>query len=521
MSRRGREWGLFALLVTPNLALLAAFTYWPLVFNLYLSLTEWNMLAPDKTFVGFENYRDLAGDPTFWRIFGNTFYFVGGGVLATLAIALAAALLLNQKLYGRGFARGVAFAPTVLTGSAIAIVWIYVFDPNYGLMRVFLNGVGLVSPRWLTDPVFAMPAILIVYVWKNFGYAVTVYLAGLQSIPRELHEAATVDGAGEWDWGAQLLGAIAAGATIATVWEKFIDRFEAASGITRGAPGSELSAMVFGQYFPNPAIFGADPAVRALVTPFQAFLVEMFGTAVLAFIVFALTDQRNEAGPGVAMTPLFVGFTVAALISLFAPITQAGWNPARDLGPRLVSWVLGWGNIAIPGPDGGFWIYLAGPFVGAPVGATIYHLFNPEKELMSRPIRVLFLCVHNSARSQMAEGFLRQLGGDRFESRSAGSEPADAIRPLAVKVMAQHGIDISGQMPKMTYQFVGQPWDYVITTCDESRQACPIFPGETKRIHWRFDDPSAAPGSDDEKERVFRRVAGEIERRVREFIESV
>ena len=199
MNRLTREWGLFALLVAPNLLLLAAFTYWPLIFNLYLSLTEWNMISPDKDFVGLENYRDLAGDPSFWRIFGNTFYFVGIGVAASLVIALGTALLLNQKLRARGFARAVVFAPTILTGSAIAIVWIYVFDPNYGLMRVFLNAAGLVSPRWLSDPSYAMPALLIVYVWKNFGYGVVIYLAGLQSISKELYEAAVVDGASPWD----------------------------------------------------------------------------------------------------------------------------------------------------------------------------------------------------------------------------------------------------------------------------------------------------------------------------------
>ena len=194
-----REWGLFFLLVAPNLFFLLAFTYWPLVYNLYLSLTDWDMLSPEKTFIGLENYRDLAATRDFWRIVANTFYFVVVGVGATMAIALAVALLLNQKLYGRGLARSVVFAPTVLTGSAIAIVWIYIFDPNYGLLRVFINAAGFASPKWLTDLGWAMPALLIVYVWKNFGYAVVVYLAGLQSIPKELYEAAVVDGASPWD----------------------------------------------------------------------------------------------------------------------------------------------------------------------------------------------------------------------------------------------------------------------------------------------------------------------------------
>jgi MIP family channel proteins len=175
-------------------------------------------------------------------------------------------------------------------------------------------------------------------------------------------------------WGAQLTGAVLAGGVVAAAFWPFLLRFEASKGLVRGAPGSELSAMVFGEYFPNPAIFGTDLAARALVSPLRAALVECFGTAVLVFVIFALTDPRNSAAPGAHLTPFFVGFTVAALISLFAPITQAGWNPARDFGPRLVAFGLGWGAVAIPGPSGGFWAYLVGPLVGGPVGAGLYQL---------------------------------------------------------------------------------------------------------------------------------------------------
>ena len=172
-------------------------------------------------------------------------------------------------------------------------------------------------------------------------------------------------------WGAQLTGAFVAGALVLATFGPLIDRFEEDNEVTRGQPGSEVSAMVFGEYFPNPAVFGTDGRAHALVTPLRALGVEALGTALLVFVIFALTDPRNAAGPG-AMTPFFIGFTVAVLISLFAPLTQAGWNPARDLGPRLVAFLAGWGEVAIPGPRAGFWVYIVGPFVGALIGGGLY-----------------------------------------------------------------------------------------------------------------------------------------------------
>ena len=172
----------------------------------------------------------------------------------------------------------------------------------------------------------------------------------------------------------QLAGAVLAGVTVAVLFGPLLRRFEAAREIVRGAPGSELSAMVFGEYFPNPAMFGTDAAARALVSPWQAALVEGLGTAVLVLVIFALTSPRNADKPGANLAPFFIGFTVAVLISLFAPLTQAGWNPARDFGPRLVAFVLGWGRVAIPGPEGGFWVYIVGPLVGGPLGGLVWHL---------------------------------------------------------------------------------------------------------------------------------------------------
>jgi arsenate reductase len=127
--------------------------------------------------------------------------------------------------------------------------------------------------------------------------------------------------------------------------------------------------------------------------------------------------------------------------------------------------------------------------------------------------RVLFLCTHNSARSQMAEGLLRHLAGDRFEAFSAGTE-ATQVRPLAIEAMAELGIDIAGQESKTLDRYLGEPFAYVVTVCDQAAEACPVFPGAQKRLHWSFPDPSKATGTEEERLGAYRRVRDAIRRRI-------
>jgi arsenate reductase len=127
--------------------------------------------------------------------------------------------------------------------------------------------------------------------------------------------------------------------------------------------------------------------------------------------------------------------------------------------------------------------------------------------------RVLFLCTHNSARSQMAEGLLRHLAGDHFEVYSAGTE-ATSVRPEAIEVMAEVGVDISGQESKTIDGYLDEPFDYVVTVCDDANEACPVFPAAKNRLHWSFRDPSQATGSDEERLEVFRGVRDEILARI-------
>jgi arsenate reductase len=132
--------------------------------------------------------------------------------------------------------------------------------------------------------------------------------------------------------------------------------------------------------------------------------------------------------------------------------------------------------------------------------------------------RVLFLCTGNSCRSHMAEGFLRTLAGEEFESLSAGARPAGDVHPLAIESMKEAGVDISKHTSKSIDSFAGQNIDYLITVCDNAREACPTFPGAAKQLHWSFEDPAHATGNDEEKMRVFRRVREEIKQRIRLFL---
>ena len=131
--------------------------------------------------------------------------------------------------------------------------------------------------------------------------------------------------------------------------------------------------------------------------------------------------------------------------------------------------------------------------------------------------RVLFICTHNSARSQMAEGLLQRLGGDRFEAFSAGTE-ATHVRPLAIKAMAELGIDISEQQSKTLDRYLNDPFDEIITVCDTAAEACPVFPGARRGRHWSFEDPSKATGSEAEQLAVYRRIRDEIRSRIEQEI---
>lgn len=270
-----REWLLFALLVGPNLFLFSVFTYWPLVYNGYLSFVRWDLLAPIKIWVGWDNYIQLFTSPAFGAILLNTLVFTFGSVLAICILGLGIALLLNQKLIGRNLVRGVVFSPVMLSGAAIGIVWIYIFDPRYGLLDIPIRALGFRSPNWLLDPDWAMLAVIIVHVWKNIGYAVVIYLAGLQAIPKELYEAALVDGAGSWARFRAVtlpgLSPVVFFLVLTTILTGF-QSFDIIKVMTDGGPVDATTTLIYYLYEEGFVAFNAGRAGVAAVVLFVAML---------------------------------------------------------------------------------------------------------------------------------------------------------------------------------------------------------------------------------------------------------
>ncbi len=195
LRRDWREWLTFLLFVGPNLGLFVYFTYYPLIRNFLLSFQDYNTFIDEGEYIGLTNFVDVFTDSQTSVILRNTLVFTVAVVGIILVLGLMVALLLNQKLRFRNGVRSLIFSPTVLAGSAVAVVWIYIFDPRTGLILQLAKPLGINPPAWLLDPTSAMLALIIVYVWKNLGYAVVIYVAGLQAIPADLFEAARVDGA--------------------------------------------------------------------------------------------------------------------------------------------------------------------------------------------------------------------------------------------------------------------------------------------------------------------------------------
>jgi multiple sugar transport system permease protein len=197
LKHTAEEWSAYVML-GPWLILFAVFTVFSIGFSFYISFHSWDILNPVKPFVGLDNYKQLKDDPYFTKALHNTFVFTIFSVPLQMVGGLAIALLLNQAIRGQAIFRTAFFLPVVTPIVVAALVWKWVYNGDYGLANYYLTQLHLISDpvRWLSNPDLALPAVIVMSIWKNVGFAMVVYLAGLQAIPEQYYEAAKVDGAG-------------------------------------------------------------------------------------------------------------------------------------------------------------------------------------------------------------------------------------------------------------------------------------------------------------------------------------
>lgn len=248
-----------------------------------------------------------------------------------------------------------------------------------GTFILVLFGVGAVAVSVWTGGLSLWPVALMFALGVTFGVYASGKISGGHINPAVTLTMAVFTG---FPWAkvapyilAQFIGAILASAAIYGFYAGIVAQFELGAEIVRGQPGSQLSAMGFGTYAPNPAFIGTTPEAFAQVSLTQWFLSEAFTTGILVFGVLFLTDQHNTSAPSANLAPFFIGLLVAALVAYEAPISMTAMNPARDLGPRIVSFFFGWGEMALPGPRGGWWIPSVASICGGLIAGAFYRGF--------------------------------------------------------------------------------------------------------------------------------------------------
>ncbi|MEA4864104.1 MAG: sugar ABC transporter permease [Sphaerochaeta sp.] len=196
--REKRDLYAFVGFTAPTFILLGIFIFWPIFYSFYLSLFKWNMISPRKTFLGFQNYRDMYNDPVFWLVVKNTLLMAFFTVIVKMAISLYLASQLNKKVKGSSVYRAIIFSPTFTANVAIAMVWAWIFEPTYGLLRVVLKPLGFPMIDWIHSTSHSLPAVIIVLIWSGIGYDMVLFLAALKNISLEIYDAALVDGANSY-----------------------------------------------------------------------------------------------------------------------------------------------------------------------------------------------------------------------------------------------------------------------------------------------------------------------------------
>jgi ABC-type sugar transport system permease subunit len=278
------------LYLIPSLVFLLAFTYFPIVSSVYYSLHEWNLFTREPYFIGLENYVAMFDDPLFWRVVQNTLVYVAGTIPITMALALTMAILLNERLGRmRSVYRVAAFYPTMIPMAAAAMLWVWLLNPGIGLINHYLAALGFARIEWLYNMDWALPAIMVTSIWKNFGYFMLIYLAGLQNLPNELYESASLEGATflqkvRWIT-LPLLAPTSVFVIVVGIITSF-NVFDLVHLMTQGGPGNRTNVLVYYIY---------QNAFRFWDWGMGSALTVVFVTAILVVILFVMRVLERRA----------------------------------------------------------------------------------------------------------------------------------------------------------------------------------------------------------------------------------
>lgn len=244
---RSAKWRPY-LFVAPAIIVFLVFFIQPIFYMIYLSFHDWNFISPNKTFVGLGNFKNLLADPTFLEVIRNTLMYTLFTVLLSISLALLMSIWLNNQGWMYSFVQGAVFSPHIISLVSVAMLWMWIMDADYGLLNWILSLVGLEKVPWLTDPNTALPSLIIIAVWKNIGYFTLIIIAGLQSIPKHLYEAAALDRTPPWRRFVKITFPMLSPSlfflTIIGILDS-IKVFETISIITKGGPLNSTNTLVY------------------------------------------------------------------------------------------------------------------------------------------------------------------------------------------------------------------------------------------------------------------------------------
>jgi sn-glycerol 3-phosphate transport system permease protein len=245
---RTREWLYAWMLLLPAASLLALFTHYPAVANLFHSFYSTPRGARSAVYIGLDNYRNLIEDPIFWRALSNNFWYALGTIPLSIALALLMAIWVSERIPGRGLLRLAYFTPTILPMIAVANIWLFFYTPEYGLLEQITGAMGFRSHNWLGSKETALPALMVVTVWKEAGFFMIFYLAALQSMSPHLAEAAAIEGASRWYFFRRVTFPLLMPTTLFVLINAVINAFRLVDHIvvmTRGGPDNATALLLY------------------------------------------------------------------------------------------------------------------------------------------------------------------------------------------------------------------------------------------------------------------------------------